>query len=251
MYKTCPKCGYERQPDDDTPKEECPSCGLMFSKWIKSLAQDHELADAEEAQIAEQTWQKGLGSFFFHPRPGIAQGDLLILILIFLAFFAWGIDFIMMDFRNNAIGESWFHNVNLVFHEAGHVFFIPFGRYGSIMGGSIFQVIVPLVFMFSFLLTNRDAFGAAICLWWVGQSTMDIAPYIADARALKIPLTSGGTGADTPGMHDWANLLRPIGWLEYDIRIATVFDWVGSGILLLSMVWAATMLYIYYRDMLD
>lgn len=245
MYKTCPKCGHSRQPEDTGSEAECPACGLVFSKWLKHLAVDHELQDAIASAAADFTWKRGLRLFFFHPRPGLGRRELLGYLLIYLVFFAWGINFISMDFRTNAIGLSWFHNVNLVFHEAGHVLFIPFGRTGSILGGSLFQVLLPLILVFSFLIINRDAFAASICLWWCGQSLMDIAPYIADARALQLSLLGVGPSADSPGMHDWANLLRPRGWLQYDTTIAYWVDLMGSGILLLALVWGASMLYAY------
>lgn len=125
--------------------------------------------------------------------------------------------------------------------------FRPFGRTMMILGGSLFQVLVPLLLMGVFLSLHRDGFAAAVCLWWAGQSLMDVAPYIADARALRLPLLGGGTGADSPGMHDWANLLRPRGWLQYDIQIAGVVDKIGSGLLLMGLVWGAWMLLVYYR----
>lgn len=249
MYKTCPKCGHTRQPEDTAPEGECPACGLVFSKWLKSLVADHELEEAQQAEQAAQTWQHKLRMFFFDPRPGIERGDLLAYVLIYLVFFAWGIDFVSMDFRTNEIGESWFHYVNLVFHEAGHFLFIPFGRTGSILGGSLFQVLVPLILLFSFLIYNRDAFSASICLWWSGQSLMDVAPYIADARTLQLNLVGVGPARDAPGMHDWANLLRPRGWLTYDTTIAWWVDLVGSGLLLLALAWGATMLYLYYQEL--
>lgn len=251
MYKTCPKCGYTRQPEDTAPEQECPSCGLVFSKWLKNLVADHELEEAHLAEQAEQTWQRGLKLFFFNPRPGIQRGDLMVYLFVYLVFFAWGIDFISMDFRTNAIGQSWFHNVNLVFHEAGHFLFIPFGRTGSILGGSLFQVLLPLILVFSFLIYNRDAFGASICLWWCGQSLMDVAPYIADARALQLSLLGVGPSVDAPGMHDWANLLRPRGWLQYDTTIAHWVDLVGAGALLLALVWGAYMLFLYSRALAE
>ena len=251
MYKTCPKCGYERRPQDAAPETECPACGLVFSKWLKSLVADHELEEAIQAEQAEQTWQRGLKNFFFNPRPGIERGDFFLYLFIYLVFFAWGIDFISMDLSTNAIGQSWFHNVNLVFHEAGHFLFIPFGRTGSILGGSLFQVLLPLILVFSFLIYNRDAFSASICLWWCGQSLMDVAPYIADARALQLPLLGVGAGMDNVGMHDWANLLRPRGWLRYDTTIAYWVDLAGAAILLLALAWGLYMLILYYQELRD
>jgi len=80
---------------------------------------------------------------------------------------------------------------------------------------------------------------------------MDLAPYIADARALVLPLLGGATGADRASRHDWANLLGPRGWLEYDILIATGADLIGSGILLIALAWGAYVLSMYYKEMVD
>ncbi|GJM14296.1 MAG: hypothetical protein DHS20C12_26990 [Pseudohongiella sp.] len=250
MYKTCPKCHFDCQQQDSTPESVCPSCGLVFSKWLQNLvAEDEWQGDAP--QSATDSSASSLGKFFLPPRPEISRIELASYCLIYVVFVFWGLDFIAMNFESNEIGRSWFHNVDLIFHEAGHVLFMPFGRYVSILGGSLFQILVPLFLLFAFLIKNKDGFAASICLWWTGQSTMDLAPYIADARALRLPLLGGGTGADSPGFHDWENLLRPLGWLPYDTRIAEIFDTAGSGIILLSFVWGARMLYIYYKGLFD
>ena len=96
------------------------------------------------------------------------------------------------------------------------------------LGGSLFQVMLPFMLAGAFLIINKDGFAASVCLWWTGQSLMDLAPYIGDARALRLPLLGGGTGADVPGMHDWANILRRLGWLDYDQQIASGVNLVGS-----------------------
>jgi len=192
-----------------------------------------------------------LARFFFPLRSTQGRAELLAYTALWIVFVVWGLDFIAMDWRSNEIGRSWFHNVNLVFHEAGHVLFTPFGRYVSILGGSLFQILVPLLLMFAFLIKNKDGFAASICLWWVGQSMMDLAPYIGDARALRLPLLGGGTGADAPGYHDWENLLRPLGLLQQDTRIADWFDLIGSGVILIALAWGARMLVMYYRSGID
>lgn len=251
MYRTCPKCHYQRQPNDTASASICPACGLVFEKWLQSLVSD-EAGTGDSLSIDRDAPANGVIKNFFLPRrPSISQGEIFAYGAIYVLFAWWGLEFIAMDFESNEIGRSWFHNVDLVFHEAGHVLFIPFGRYGSILGGSLFQILVPLFLMFAFLIKNRDGFAASICLWWAGQSTMDLAPYIADARALRLPLLGGGTGADSPGVHDWQNLLGPLGWLQHDIRIATIFDNVGSGIILLALFWGAWMLFIYYEGAID
>ena len=251
MYKTCPKCHYQRQAHDDESGLICPACGLVFSKWLKSIAEPEQPASEASRATDYYSIRHRLQRFFLPPRPTMARSELLVYALIYCVFVFWGLDFIAMDYQSNEIGRSWFHNVDLIFHEAGHVLFMPFGRYISILGGSLFQILVPLILMFAFLLKNKDGFAASICLWWVGQSAMDLAPYIADARALRLPLLGGGTGADSPGFHDWQNLLRPLGWLHHDTRIAEIFDSVGSGVILIALLWGARMLFMYYRRSID
>ena len=36
--KRCPKCRYERQPDDSAPDWQCPSCGVAYAKVEGSVA---------------------------------------------------------------------------------------------------------------------------------------------------------------------------------------------------------------------
>ena len=246
MYSTCPKCSYQRQPADTCSVDKCPGCGLFFRKWLK--VEDQGLGSAPGLKAASNTSSGLFRQFLFSARPGLGKAELLGYLLIWIVFAAWGFSFVLMDFQSNEIGRSWFHNVDLIFHEAGHVLFQPFGRTLMILGGSLFQVLVPLILMLAFLFKNRDGFAASICLWWSGQSLMDVAPYIADARALRLPLLGGGTGADAPGMHDWANLLRPRGWLQYDTRIASIVDMIGAGVLLIALAWGAYMLYLYYKQ---
>ncbi len=251
MYKTCPKCHYQRQHGDTASEGECPACGLIFEKWLQNLVAEESWQVDSRSTAPSASSRGAISRFFLPPRPAIGKAELAAYGLIYVLFVWWGLHFIAMDFESNEIGRSWFHNVDLVFHEAGHVLFMPFGRYVSILGGSLFQILVPLLLMFAFLIKNKDGFAASICLWWVGQSTMDLAPYIADARALRLPLLGGGTGADSPGFHDWQNLLRPLGWLQYDVRIASIFDLVGSGVILIALIWGARMLYVYSKSGID
>src|SRR5262245_7430595 len=96
---------------------------------------------------------------------------------------------------------TFLHLPDLVFHEAGHIILSPFGRFVTVLGGSLFQVVVPVVCAVAFL-RQPNEFGAAVCSWWAGQNLTDVAPYIADARALQLPLLGGGTGREVEG-HDW------------------------------------------------
>jgi hypothetical protein len=75
---------------------------------------------------------------------------------------------------------------------------------------------------------------------------MDVAPYINDARALDLLLLGGVTGKETDG-HDWNNLLGMLGWLDYDHRLAHLAYSVGIVLMILSVVWGATLLWRHWR----
>ena len=45
------------------------------------------------------------------------------------------------------------------------------------LGGTLGQLLVPLICMLTLLLKARDPFGAAVCFWWFGENFLDIASY--------------------------------------------------------------------------
>ena len=114
--------------------------------------------------------------------------------------------------------NSFVHLIDLVFHEAGHIIFSPFGEFMTVLGGSLMQILVPLVCAGAFLFQQDDPFGASVCVWWAGESLMDLAPYINDARELKLMLLGGPANA-VEG-HDWEAILTSLGWLHLDHAIA-------------------------------
>ena len=133
---------------------------------------------------------------------------------------------------------SFLHLPNLVFHEAGHILFMPLGRFMTVLGGSLLQVLVPIVCAAVFLRQEGNRFGAAVCAWWAGQSLVDLAPYIADARALRLVLIGGHTGAEVEG-HDWEYLLTATGLMQWDVALGKTAHLTGSLAMFAAIVWAA------------
>jgi hypothetical protein len=168
---------------------------------------------------------------------------------LYVILLVWGWGFIMMDFRVDpfAIGKSWLHNIDLVFHEAGHVVFRPFGWFMTILGGSLGQLLMPLAVMLTFIIKRRNNFGASVGLWWLGQSFMDLAPYIDDALDQKLVLLGGRTGADAPGNHDWNNILGEFNVLEKCRTYATLADTAGTVLMILAFLWGGFILYRQYQ----
>jgi hypothetical protein len=133
--------------------------------------------------------------------------------------------------------DSFLHMINLPFHEAGHVIFSPFGRFLTILGGSLMQVLVPAVCAGALYFQTRDPFGAALCVWWMGENLLDLAPYINDARALNLMLLGGPANA-VEG-HDWEAILTSLGWLHLDHTLANAAHLAGAGIMTAALIWAA------------
>ena len=110
-------------------------------------------------------------------------------------------------------------SINLAVHEFGHYLFLPFGEMMNILGGSLFQVVFPLAFVWYFLYgkeQHRDKHAAMVCLWWCSINVLSVAIYAADARAGQLMLLSGATGEDDPEGHDWRNLFSMWGVLNRD-----------------------------------
>lgn len=250
MVLKCPKCGHPRSPNAGE-QAVCSACGLVFAKWVQRvLGQEKLPARAAQAQEdADDSVTARLRGVFF---PAVERVDPIVFYgrcALLAAFALWGLYFISLDLRTNEIGASFMHRVDLVFHEAGHVVFMPFGHFMMVLGGTLGQLLVPLVAGAALLWTNRDAFGASLALWWLGQSLMDCAPYINDARDLKLMLLGGGTGADRPGMHDWENILLDLGLIQHERKIALAADRLGELMLLLGLAWGARILWMQYETL--
>lgn len=144
-------------------------------------------------------------------------------------------------------GGSALHLVHLVFHEAGHVIFAWFGQFMGVLGGSLLQVLMPVIWFVAARFWGRDAFAGALCLWLAGQSLVDVSPYINDARSLQLMLLGGGTGREVEG-HDWEYLLTELNLLHKDVYISRWVLRTGRWIMALSLLWAATVLLVQFRD---
>lgn len=125
----------------------------------------------------------------------------------------------MYGWMRFASAEYWdlLDDVNLAIHEAGHVVFAPLGDHPGVLGGSLFQVLVPAAFVVYFLV-RQDRFAASVVMAWVGASLGNVARYIADARARDLPLLGGENV-----IHDWWYLLIEWDLLSHDLVIA---QWV-------------------------
>jgi hypothetical protein len=112
--------------------------------------------------------------------------------------------------------------VNLVIHEAGHIVFGPFGEFMMIAGGSLFQVIMPALFV-GYFVYQRQFYSAALVLFWVGESILNVSVYAADSIALQLPLLGG-----SDSMHDWNYLLTSLNMLQSTSTVAGIIRALGT-----------------------
>jgi hypothetical protein len=124
-------------------------------------------------------------------------------------------------------------NVSLVIHEAGHVLFMFFGDHLHALGGSLLQVIIPVLFAVHFF-RRRQPFAGAVTLAWVGQNLCGVATYVADARAQALPLLGGENV-----IHDWWYLLTEWRLLEHDQQIARLIRFLAATSFIASLLLGA------------
>ena len=122
-------------------------------------------------------------------------------------------------------------SVDLIFHEAGHMIFIFFGEFMHVLGGSLFQIFFPIVFVLYFLIWRRELFSASILLFWVGQNIINVSVYIGDSIRQELPLL-GGDGA----IHDWNYLLSTTGLLKYTEVFSTITYDLGFFVVIIASV---------------
>ena len=244
----CPKCGFE-QADGVA---ECLHCGIVFEKYLRRLAgdagkragSDQEIQTGQMNSLGRSSAQSLLGDsslpdqdagnpFYFGGRA-----------IVFLGILILGVKLMFSSLEGLSGSNTFLHLVNLPFHEAGHIFFRVLGRFMASLGGTLGQLLMPVICMVTFLVKTRDSFGAAVCLWWLGENFMDIAPYINDANRLELPLLGGNTGSTAPyGFHDWEYILTEIGLVGHSHGIALSSLVIGDIVMAAALIWAGYVLF--------
>jgi hypothetical protein len=151
-----------------------------------------------------------------------ARAPLLLLLLVLLR-----------GYIGDPLHSSIFDGVNLAFHEMGHAAFFWLGsRILTTAGGTIFQLGIPLAAAAYLLYKQRDPFGAAICVFWLGTAMFGAGVYASDARAQALPLVSPFGPVDVDS-HDWTVMLLKYGMLSRDQEIGAALR--SGGILAMGL----------------
>jgi len=250
----CPKCQHEKtEYDTEVMEGVCPKCGIAYNKWRPPgkaadeviAATEAELETAVEKRLAElhpETFWQWLYRYACFMPSERHESSFWAHVVMYLFFAVWGLRFIFGGINYTSVGGSFLHLVNLPFHEFGHVIFGPFGTFMMFLGGSLFQIMLPLLPLFAFMVRQRDNFAASIMLWWVGQNFIDVSVYIADAPSRALPLINGNEDS-----HDWWNLLSMSNSLDSAGTYANLCFVLGVLIMLLANVWGGHLLWIEFK----
>lgn len=234
----CPKCRHSQ----GSTNTECTRCGLIFERY-------RELPARTLSVVRPRGRFRRMLDYLLHVKPGGSAAGLYGRSALLLFLFIWSGWFVLSPMESNYAGRSFMHLVNLPFHEAGHVLTRPLGSFMNSLGGSLGQVVMPLVCMCVLLFRTRDTFGASIGLWWMGESFIDLAPYIDDARSLSLPLLGGNTGYSAPyGFHDWQFILNEAGLLDREYLIADLSQFLGTILILTALAWGGSVLFREWRQ---
>jgi len=239
MYKTCPKCG-----SDSAGLDACPACGLIFAKYLKTRFAVPE-AQASVGVEDEERLLARARALLFHVPEQVDAVAVYGRALLLAAIAFYGVKLALMDIPSWEMSSSLIHLPMVPIHEFGHVLFRPLGEFMTLLGGSLFQVALPLVFGGIFLVKNRDPFAASVMLWWSAVALMDIAPYIYDARSPQHVLLTGRTGDS--GAHDFIDVLGDLGLLNQAQPIGRGAHAFGILMLLVALAWGAWLVWQQYR----
>ena len=156
--------------------------------------------------------------------PFVAHIIICLTAVVFFFVYAFKLsDYWVFSIVNNTLIDG----ALLWIHEAGHIYWSWGGRFMTILGGTLNEIVFtlgPAAYCFF-----RD-YKLTFCmfLYFFAFSLIGISRYAGDAQARQLPLLGG----DSSG-HDWYNMLEMIGLLKYD----QIVSWgiYSFGILTLLM----------------
>jgi hypothetical protein len=123
---------------------------------------------------------------------------------------------------------------NLVVHEGGHLLFGWFGSTLGLWGGTILQWLAPFL-LAAYFFTQRQTTAFTLCAFLFFENWLYTATYMADARAMVLPLVTAGNSDFIE--HDWHTIFSSLGILQYDTKIAAVVSFVGWCGMLATVAW--------------
>ena len=132
-----------------------------------------------------------------------------------LAYLLWAL---LSHLRDPWYGSLLFSGITLLIHEIGHVIFGFLPQFLAIAGGTVLQIVAPVITALIFL-RQPDYFGVTVAGVWLSFSLFNVSTYVEDARSMDLPLVSVGSGEI---IHDWNYMLTALGLLEQEQLLSDI-----------------------------
>jgi hypothetical protein len=155
---------------------------------------------------------------------------LLVAWALFYVFFLW-------ELVSDGMFPGLMDGVFVPIHEGGHLLFRFAGEFISVAGGTFLQLFAPFA-LATYFCFQRQTQGVAFCLFFMFDQLLPTATYMADARAMELPLLTVGDAEYV--IHDWNYLFGKFGVLDYDIQIAAAvraIGWLGMIGVIIWLIW--------------
>lgn len=108
---------------------------------------------------------------------------------------------------------SIFDFLDLLIHEPGHLIFSVFGEFMGFLGGTLSQILIPLIGSIFYVYWKKKI-GAQLFLFWLGQNFLNISVYVEDVPKMKLKLIGG--------IHDWNWILGKLGMIDFAKELSLV-----------------------------
>ena len=249
-YPVCPKCGHSPLPADQSLPAACPACGIVLAKFSATAVPEAAPRDPADDELPKANF---FARWLLHVPPEVSKvnwyGRIVLLVLFSL--------YTVKIFRETNIfygdlGGGFLAKVLLPWHEAGHVFFRPFGNFMTSLGGTIMQHMFPVVLGVALLYKRRDSFGAALAFWLLGYSMIYTGWYMHDAGDPQAMMVSGKSSAEDDG-HDFVNVFSDMGgwWILNATKIGIFVGRMGEAMMCVGLAWAAFLAWLQKAQLSD
>ena len=140
---------------------------------------------------------------------------------------------------DNALNNVFVYLPNYLTHEFSHRFWcMTRWEWWCYASGNGMETIIPLALCFMALRIRGGRYLEPFLLYWLSTTLYGAGIYAADARAMKLPLTSSDMMSNfSPGVvkGDWWYILEPLGLLEYDVIIGHILVYAAMFCLVLAV----------------
>src|ERR1700689_1871084 len=120
--------------------------------------------------------------------------------------------------------------------KAATIFLDGSGPTLGLWGGTLLQWLVPFLLAVYFF-TQRQTSGFVFCLFFFFENWLYTATYMADARAMVLPLVT--TGDPEFAEHDFHAIFSSLGVLDYDTKIGMAVRLLGWCGMIAVVIWFA------------